>query len=315
MAKELWFVAPHRVELRERAQQVCPPEHVVVRGLFSAVSHGTESLLYRGLGPEIFDPSLADAAAPTYPCRYGYAWVGEVTTPGDHAGAVVFALASHAEEHVLPLSQLRFLPNGLLPQRATLAASMETALTAVWDAEIKVGERAAVIGGGTVGSLVARVAARAGADVTVVEARPERRELVRRLGLAVVEHAAQLPAKCDVVFEASGDPTSLDAAIDLCGFEARVVVVSFYGAKVAPVALGDRFHRQRLRLISSQVSTIPAALRSRWDAARRFETVCELLMDERLVPLTERIVDFAKAVDVYAQLADGRSPVQVIFRY
>lgn len=316
MTKELWFLAPNRVEIRPVTLPNVGVGQLHVRGLFSAVSHGTEGLLTAGQGPPSFDPSLDAPAQATYPRRYGYAWVGTVQTPGEHHGACVFALQPHASAHVLDLGGLRFLPAWLPPVRATLAAAMETALNAVWDAELAVGERVVVFGAGTIGVLVSHVATLAGAEVTVVEPSTSRHETLAKLGITRLHTRAEaLPDTFDAVFEATGNPLVLDAALDRCGVEARVIVVSFYGAKTAPVRLGDRFHRRRLRLVSSQVSTIPRSLSRRFDFTRRFEVVCRLLADPRLDALTQHVVPFDDAVEVYAQLDRGEGPQQVIFAY
>jgi 2-desacetyl-2-hydroxyethyl bacteriochlorophyllide A dehydrogenase len=316
MDKELWFLGPNQVELRDQPPQHVPPGHVRVQGLYSAVSHGTEALLVTGSGPASFDPSLDAPAQATYPRRYGYAWVGRVQTPGSLCEELVFALQPHGTAHVLEVAQMRVLPKTLPPRRATLAAAMETALNAVWDAELKVGERVVVFGAGTIGLLVSHVATIAGAQVTVVEPRVEKHGMIERLGArAVLTSAYGLSDKFDAVFEVSGQPAVLDDAIARCDVEARIVVVSFYGAKTAPVHLGDRFHRRRLRLVSSQVSTIPSALKSRFDFARRFEVVCRLLEDARLDALTEHVVPFVNAVETYALMAQGKAASQVLFEY
>lgn len=315
MAEELWFVGPHHLELRQRPSAPVPVGHALVRGLFSAVSHGTEGLLVTGLGPEPFDPSLDAAGQRTYPRRYGYAWVGELLSAGPWCGRHVFALQPHGTEHVLEPSQWRIVPDELPPARATLGAAMETALNAVWDAELQLGERIVVMGAGTIGLCVAQAAAAAGAEVVVVEPRTDKHDLVRRVcGARVVADADALADDFDAVFEVSGNPAALAGAVARCGFEARVVVVSFYGAKVAPLALGDRFHRRRLRLVSSQVSSVARPARSRFDHARRFDVVWRLLADARFDALVEP-VSFGDAVQVYAALARGEGPHQVIFRY
>lgn len=315
MAKELWFVGPHHLELRERPSGNVPVGHALVRGLFSAVSHGTEALLVTGLGPEPFDPSLDAPGQPTYPRRYGYAWVGEVTSAGEWQGKRVFALQPHGTEHVLAPSQWRPVPDELPAARATLGAAMETALNAVWDAELQLGERVVVMGAGTIGLCVAYAAAAAGAEVVVVEPRLDKHDLVRRVcGVEVVEHADVLGDDFDAVFEVTGNPAVLGDAVERCGFEARVVVVSFYGAKVAPVPLGERFHRRRLRLVSSQVSSVARPVRSRFDYARRFEVVWRLLADDGFDELVKP-VGFSDAVGAYMALARGDGPHQVILQY
>jgi threonine dehydrogenase-like Zn-dependent dehydrogenase len=301
--RELWFVAPHKVEIRE-AELPEPREHeIVVRGLASCVSQGTELLLYRGEGPPRFDPSLDGGnGAPTYPCRYGYSWVGETEARGR-----VFALAPHGDAHVLRADAVRPLPSDIPPARATLAANLETAVTVVWDAEIGLGDRALVLGGGVVGILVAWLLGRAGAKVNLVEPRRQRREAAR--GLAPdLGFGEPDRGSADVVVEATGDPRALDLAVEACASGGRIVVASFYGARRAPVDLGDRFHRERLELRSSQVSRIPPRLSSRWNAERRFDLVTDLLGETGLDHLLAVPIPFARAPQLYASL-DGNSDV------
>lgn len=309
--RDLWFVAPRRVELREAAPRAPGDGEIAVRGLASCVSQGTEMLLYRGDGPEPFDPSLDDGG-PTYPRRYGYAWVGETAE-----GTRVFALAPHSEGHVLRAEDARVLPAGVPPARATLAANLETAITCVWDAEPALGDRAIVLGGGVVGILVSWLLLRAGAHVTLVEPRATRQAAARALCPALAfAGAPPSDAAADLVVEATGDPHALDLAIGCTGLEARVVVASFYGARRAAVDLGDAFHRRRLDLRASQVSTIPARLRSRWDRARRFALVCELLHEPALDALFAAPVPFEEAPALYASLdQDADVPPAHVFVY
>src|SRR6185369_5043622 len=226
------------------------------------VSQGTELLLYRGEGPTPFDPSLDASGAPTYPRRYGYAWVGEVVETQSAAhplAARVFALVPHGDEHCLQAAQARLLPAHVPPARAVLAANLETAVNVVWDAQLGLGDDVVVIGGGVVGLLTGQLAKRSGAShVHLIEPSAPRRAAALALGFDTARSpdAVELTA-ADVVVEASGDPACLDLAISLARDEGSVVVASFYGARVAPVALGSEFHRRRLTLRSSQVSRLP----------------------------------------------------------
>lgn len=317
MAHALWFVAPGQVELREVELPEPGPDEVLVRGLYSAVSSGTERHLVLGTGPTPFDPSLDFEGAPVYPRSYGYAWVGEVCGGlGMERGTRVFALASHADAHVLRRDRVRVLPEALPPLRATLAASMETAVNAVWDAEVGLGDAVLVLGAGTVGALCAALSLRAGAGrVHVVEPNDARREAVRELGVRETRRPRELEGHFDVVVEATGHPELLDTAIEHTATEGRVVVVSFYGTRVAPLALGQRFHRERLSLLSSQVSTIPPRRRARFDVARRFELVLELLADPRLDALFEPAVVFSEAPLAYRRLVTEPGPKQLAFSY
>lgn len=308
--RALWFVGPRRVELRAGAPAPLAHGRVRVRGLSSGVSQGTELLLYRGEGPRPFDPSLPDAD--DYPLRYGYAWVGRIVELGpgvDDAqlGRRVFALATHAEEHVLHADDVRVLPESIPAERATLAANMETAITCVWDAEVALGEQVVVFGGGVVGLLTAWLLERAGASVVVIEPSEAR----RRAGEALLSSASRLVARptpamtADLTVEATGVPGVLDDAIAATRPEGRVVVASFYGARRSPLALGDAFHRRRLTLRASQVSAIPARLAPRWSHARRFALVTKLLAEPALDSLFGAATPFERAEELFERLASG----------
>lgn len=290
-ARALFFEGPGRVALRDVALPEPGPNERVVRGLASAVSQGTELLLYEGAGPEPFDPSLG---ASGYPTRYGYAWVGALDD-----GTRVFGLLPHGDAHVVAPSALRALPSDVPAARATLAANLETAITCTWDANVELGARVVVLGGGVVGLLTAWLLARS-ADVTLVERRAARRAAAEALGLRAAAEAHD----ADVVIEATGDPRLLDVAIARAA--SKVVVASFYGKRRHPVDLGDAFHRKRLALVASQVSAIPPALAPRWDYARRFQLVVELLRSPALDALITT-VPFADAPALYARLAGAES--------
>ncbi len=322
-ARALWFVAPRSVELRSETLRAPGPREVVVRGLASGVSQGTEMLLYRGEGPEVFDPSLAGPAggATTYPRRYGYAWVGEITACGSNArlreGTRVFALAPHGEGHVLDSDAVRALPEDFSATRAVLAANLETAITCAWDASPSLGDDAVVLGGGVVGILTAWLLAKTGANVTLIERSEKRRAAARALAPSLlIESAAAPDGTADVVVEATGDPRVLDDAIAWTRPEGRIVVASFYGARRAPVDLGDAFHRRRLELRASQVSTIPPRLRERWTPARRWLFVLSLLHERALDALIAPPTPFERAAELYAALAsDADVPPAHVFVY
>lgn len=339
-AEALFFVEPRRAEIRtlrlDRPQQ----GQALVRALASGISQGSELLVYRGEAGLIdgqLDPSLpsSDAAAkakvpepslpspPGYPLRYGYASVGEVVAVADDApeaerawlGRRVFALEPHQSAYLTAIASLRRLPDEIDPLRGIFAANLETAINAVWDAQLGLGDQVAVLGQGIVGLLIAALAVKSGARVLAVEPDPRRAHASRQLGAAWV-HApgdralTRHEGRCDVVFEATGQPAALDEAVRLAGFEARVVVVSNYGRRRAPVDLGPLFHRRRLSLCSSQVSTVAASHRSRWDAARRFALCAELLGGLPLDRLVDRRVQLADLPGLFAEL--DKDPTQCL---
>lgn len=320
-SRELWFTGPRVVEVREGAVPEPTSGRVLARALASGVSQGTELLLYRGEGPAPFDPSLDAPGAPTYPRRYGYAWVGEVvggpSGGGLPTGTRVFALAPHGDFHLIDLAAARPIDASIPPRRAVLAASLETAVTCVWDAGVQLGDSVIVLGGGVVGLLTAKLAASAGGRVRLVEPSPRRRAAAQALGISAEPPEEAVPeAAADVVIEATGKPALLERAIAHAAREAVVVVASFYGSRTAPVPLGSDFHRRRIRLISSQVSSLPPLRAARWTVERRFELVRALLRDASLDALVAAAHPFGDAAGVYARL--DRAPgdaVQTVFEY
>lgn len=320
-ARELWFTAPRAVDVREAEVPRPGRGQVLVRALASGISQGTERLLYRGEGPTPFDPSLDPPGTPTYPRRYGYAWVGEIAACGAETTAVegtrVFGLLPHGDWHAVDEHALRTIDRAIPASRAVLAANLETAITCVWDAGISLGDEVVVIGGGIVGLLAGWLASRSGARVRLIEASPKRRALGTALGaiaLAPDEHPPQ--ADADVVIEASGDPASLDRAIAHAGVEAVIAVASFYGVRRAPIDLGDAFHRRRISLRASQVSRLPPARAPRWDHARRFDLVRRLLGESALDALLDPLVPFDRAAEVYELLdGDPGGAGQIVFDY
>src|SRR5262245_28805148 len=216
-----------------------------------------------------------------FPVKYGYATVGRVEA-GPLRDRIVFALHPHQSGFVLPENAVSVVPDGLPATRAVLAANMETALNALWDGRPQPADRIAVVGGGIVGMLIARLCARLpGAEVTLVDVAPARAELARALGagFALPESA---PQDCDLDFHASGNGAGLTTALKLAGEEAEVIEMSWYGKGDVAVPLGQAFHSRRLRLLSSQVGRVAPSHRVRWTHRRRLDAALKLLADPAL---------------------------------
>lgn len=296
-ASALWCIAPDQTEIRPGAIG----EGVLVDALFSGISRGTERLVAAGRVPA---SEYARMRGPgmegdfPFPVKYGYCSVGRVAE-GALQGRAVFALFPHQSRYRLPESALTPLPDALPPERAVLAANMETALTILWDSGAGAGDRIAVIGAGVVGALVATLAARLpGADVTLVDINPDRADLADALGIDFALPDAA-PIDCDVVIHTSASEAGLALALSLAGQEATVVEASWHGDSAVSVPLGGPFHSRRLRLVSSQVGNIPTARLPRWTYRRRLFKALDLLCDPRLDVLISGETDFADLPAAY----------------
>jgi hypothetical protein len=310
-SQSLWYVAPERAEIRSESLAPLTHECVRVRALFGALSRGTESLVYRGLVPESeYSRMIApwmDGAFP-FPVQYGYSNVGIVEAgPTDWIGKYVFALQPHKTIYQTLTQDIVPLPTGVSAERAVLAANMETALNAVWDATPGPGDRIAVIGGGVVGCLVAYLCGHLpGAEVTLVDINPKRAAIARSFGVhfSLPEKA---PSDCDVVFHCSASVAGLATAIETAGNEATVLELSWYGANLVQAPLGGAFHSRQIRLQSSQVGHVSSSHRPRWTHRRRLEAALNMLTDTRLEALLETAVDFPYLPDRLPDLLGAQS--------
>ena len=313
VAEALWYCGPGQADIRQEA--LAPPGagEVRVRALFGAVSRGTEALVLAGRVPQSeFERMRAPFMAGhfPFPVKYGYATVGRVEDGAkDLIGRTVFTLHPHQNVFNVPANAAAVLPENLPPQRAVLAANMETALNAVWDAAPGPADRIAVVGAGVVGSLVAYLCGQLpGAEVTLIDINPARAELARTLGVGFARPEAA-KGECDLVVHASGNAAGLGTALALAGEEATVLEMSWYGDAQVTAAFGGAFHSRRLRLISSQVGRIAPSHRPRWTYGRRLAAALALLADARLDALLAPAIVFQDLARRLPDILDARNSI------
>jgi NADPH:quinone reductase-like Zn-dependent oxidoreductase len=312
-ALAFWIGARGQGELRRERVPEPGPGEILVEALASGISRGTETLVFQGRVPESQRQIMR---APhqvgdfTFPLKYGYTSVGVVAAgPDEWLGRRVFCLHPHQDRYVVPRGAVVAVPATVTDERAVLAANMETVVNALWDAAPRVGDRVAVVGAGVIGALAAAVASRIpGAAVQLVDVNPEKAAIASALGVSfALPNVAT--SEADLVFHASATAEGLATALDLAGFEATIVELSWYGDRQVAVALGEGFHSRRLRLVSSQVGAVATPQRARWDRRRRLALALDLLADARFDALLAPAVPFARLPEVMSELAAGPSEV------
>jgi 2-desacetyl-2-hydroxyethyl bacteriochlorophyllide A dehydrogenase len=331
----LYHTAPYTVTVVE---ETCPHPgagEVLARTLLSGISPGTESLLYRGQFPHdqpLDDsiPALSDQFS--YPLKYGYSSVAEVIGTGsgvkpDWLGRKIFAFNPHESRFCGGIDHVHLLPEHISPENAIFLPNMETALNLVMDGRPIVGERVLVLGQGILGLLTTGILSQFPLESLVtVDRYPIRREASLELGASesldpekgITRQRIKdlFPDGADLTFELSGSPETLDRAIEYTGFDGRVVIGSWYGSKRSPLNLGGAFHRSRIRLISSQVSTIAPGYTGRWTKERRFLAAWEMV--RQLNPsrfITHRFF-ISDAQDAFHLLDEQpQDSIQVVFKY
>lgn len=311
-AQACWVVAPGHAEIRDETLPPLPEGFARVRTRHTGVSRGTEGVVFRG---EVPAGEAHRMRAPFQvgdfpgPVKYGYVNVGVVEAGlPELLGREVFCLHPHQTLYQVPASALVPLPAGVPAARAVLAANLETAVNALWDAQPQPGDRIAVVGGGTVGLLVAWLAARLPeGHVQVVDTNPARAGVASSLGARFALPEEAQPG-ADLVIHTSGQPAGLATALRLAAFEATVLELSWYGSRPVCVPLGEAFHSQRLTLKSSQVGHVARRQRDRWSHRQRLELALSLLTEPALDQLITDAAPFAELPDVLARLAGPHAP-------
>lgn len=314
-SRQYWTLAPGRGELRTAAVGRPGAGEVLVQTLFSAVSPGTERLVHRGEVPESVHQlmrapfQLGDLPAPV---SHGYLNVGQVVQGPDHLqGRTVFTLGGHRDHLVVPVEDCHPVPADMPVTRALLAGPAETALNALWEGQVMLGDRVVLVGGGLIGLTTALLASRAGvSELTLIEPDPARRALAESLGLDTAspgEHA--MSGDADVVLHSSATAAGLTEALRLTGEDGVLVEQSWFGDRNPPVPLGADFHARRLRIVASQVGAVAQPRRLRRTPRQRLSAALELL-DDRFDALLAPAVALSELPELMDRLAEGESPPQ-----
>ena len=308
-ARAFWVRTPGEGEIRSSTLPAPGPDDVVVRALYSGVSRGTETLVFRGGVPdsqvERMRAPFQEGAFPA-PVKYGYLGVGVVEHgPAELVGRTVFCLHPHQTRYVVPASAVTVVPDDVPAARAVLAGTVETAVNAVWDAAPLVGDRIAVVGAGMIGCGVAAVlAGLPGARVELVDLDPGRAEVAAALGVGFATPDAA-GGDCDLVVHASATDAGLARSLELLGDEGEVIELSWFGDRAPRVPLGEAFHSRRLTIRASQVGMVAPARRGRRGYPGRMAVALRLLADPRFDALVSAECGFDELPAVLPQLTSG----------
>ncbi|MBV9217835.1 MAG: zinc-binding dehydrogenase [Methylobacteriaceae bacterium] len=331
-AHGLWFTAARRAELLEEPVKKPSGAEVTVRAIASLVSAGTEMLVYRGELPAEDDLGLETCVGSFgFPVKYAYQVVGEVVEAGPDAlfkvGDRLFVRHPHQDLFTVRSDSwlVAGVPGGLAPERAAFVNLLEVALNCHLDVPVRFGDVVVVYGQGVVGSLVAQLARRMAGRVAVVDPIAGRRKAALAWGADAALAPEEAPAAiadmtqgrgADICVEATGAPSALQAAIMATGQEGTVVVLSFFGTRKVPLVLSPEFHYRRLRLISSQVSSLGSGLQPRWTRERRNAAAFDLLRSGWLITPVSHELPFGRAPEAYDILdTSPQDAMGILLRY
>jgi 2-desacetyl-2-hydroxyethyl bacteriochlorophyllide A dehydrogenase len=327
--RALFFTGPYSVAIQSEDTPTPSQGEVLIRTRLSAISPGTEMLIYRDQMPKGMASDTTIAALEgqlVYPFKYGYAAVGEIVQCGpgvaeEWLGKNVFAFNPHESHFTAKVASLHSLPDGISVEEAIFLPNMETAVNFAMDGKPLIGERVAIFGQGIVGLLTTALLARYPlTELITFDQHALRRKASLSLGASQSMDPREISAAdfkdFDLMYELSGSPSALDQAISLAGFDSRIVIGSWYGEKKASLDLGGDFHRNRIKLISSQVSTLAAEFGGRWDKARRLDLTWQILAKVKPSQFITQRLPLERAAEAYRSIDEKpQDCIQVIFDY
>lgn len=302
-AHALFHTAPRCVEIRELPTPRPAAGEVLVRTVCSGISGGTERLVYRGeVSAEVALDDTIDALGGTfsYPFAYGYACVGKVADSGES----VFAFHPHQDVFAARADELIALPD-VDPAAATLLPLVETALQVALDAGAGYRDRVVVLGAGVLGLLTGLLLQRAGWQPVIAEPQAWRRNLAVSLGVTTTAPQELAQENVPLVIDVSGNPQAPAMALDMLAHEGTLLIGSWFGSKPVVLPLGGAFHRRRLSIRSTQVSTVPARLSGTWTRSRRRRETVALLSELPLAQLCTHVFDFGDAAEAFRAVDQG----------
>jgi 2-desacetyl-2-hydroxyethyl bacteriochlorophyllide A dehydrogenase len=333
----LVFTKPYQVQIQRETLSTPDENQVLVKTLVSSISAGTEILLYRN---QLKKGALLDIKIPylshgfTYPTKYGYSSVGRIISLGKNVppqwqDKLVFSFHPHESHFLASPPDLIPLPSGMPLEDAVFLSNMETAVNFVMDGNPVEGENVVVFGQGVVGLLLtALLAKKPCLQRITIDHYPLRRTMSMRLGADVSLDTHENIQKflgnkksdngtgADLCFEVSGQPAALDKAIQCTGFGGRIIIGSWYGTKKVLLDLGEHFHRNRIHIQSSQVSTIDPRFSADWTKERRINVAFEMIQKIKPARLVTHTYPFHQAAEAYDLLdTHPEKTIQVLLKY
>lgn len=305
-ATSLWHISETTSTLQTATLDKFGKDYLLVKALYSLISTGTERLVATGKVPKSMHQTMTVPGMDgrfNFPIKYGYSLVGQVQSKGDLEGQLVHLLHPHQDLLKTEKQSFSLVPKEIPAKRAALASNVETALNAIWDSGVSVGDKVVVCGFGMIGGLVARLLSMMPAvEVLILEKNRYRIQQAKSMGFRV--NPANLE-NFDYGFHTSGSSAGLQACIAAIGMEGKVIELSWYGTKQVQLSLGASFHQQRKQIISSQVGHIPFSKSARWDYTRRKAVVWELLKNPVFDKHITDEVPFKESPDFFDDLRKG----------
>lgn len=195
-----------------------------------------------------------------------------------------------AEYLTMPEENLHPVPDAVSDELAVFVEPLAAAFEILEQVHVEPDTRVAVLGDGKLGTLVALVLERTGAEITVVGRHRRRLAVLERRGLRTLLDEERVEAGFDVVVEATGSPSGLARARALLRPRGTLVLKStFFGetsVELAPFVIDE------ITLVGSRCGPFTPAIR-----ALEQGTLDPSPLIEETFPLVEGVGALAKAAE------------------
>lgn len=301
-------------------------DEVLVKTDYSVVSAGTERANLMGM-----PNTETGGEGGGFPHQPGYCGAGRIVVAGSAVASlkigdrVVIASGGH-RSHLVKKAQtvLKIEDDAIDPLDAAFANIASFSLLGVRKLRIELGESVMIAGMGLLGAFAVQFANLSGAvPVLVSDLDPVRRDLALKLGASLAlspaadgflekVRAATGGRGPDAVVEVTGSAEALRQALAYIAWEGRISLLGCTRVSDVPIDFYQYVHRRGVSLVGAHTLTRPRQESSpgRWTAHDDYRTFLKLVAAGRIQtrPLISEIVSPKAAHEVYARLAENRTP-------
>lgn len=307
MIKSLWHTST-LTEIRSSVTPTISPKECKVKSKYSMISLGTERLVLNKKIPIAIQDYMTIPymeGSFNLPIKYGYALSG-VLDNGDK----VHLMHPHQNNCIVDTSSIFKACEELPLERIPLISNMETVINAIWDCDLEERKIIVISGFGNLGSLLAvTLKHHYNLDVKIIEPNVWRKQKASELGFEIYDNNEGF----DIAFNTAANEKALQFCIDNANEEGQIIELSWYGISKTTIKLGENFHKNRLRLISSQVSKIPLKKRGEFDYYKRKLLAVELLKNNKFDSLITTIIPFEDAPSFFNSVRNDDTPNGLIY--
>ena len=290
---------------------------VLVRTLYSGISKGTEKLVANG---NVHKSQFSIMKCPfqegdfNFPIKYGYINVGKIIDgPSSIVGKTIFSLSPHQTIFEISIKNIHFIENKNI-KKYLLTANMETAVNIFWDTQAIKKDKILIIGLGSVGLLTAYYFSLKGyKNLYVTDLNINKKKIAKKLKLNFINYTKA--DNLDCIINTTSSYNVLNNSFAKLNLDGKIIEASWYGDKMGKLSLGNEFHSKRLKIISSQVSNIPAHMKKKHNYKTRLKIAIDALSNDLIMSLVNSNSKFENLEKDYISILNNENIIMHGIKY